>query len=95
MVLDNLSTSLKNSLKKITSALFIDEKTVNELVHDIQRSLLASDVNVQLVFELTSRIRERFRDEKPTKEQPKREFLIHIVYDELTNLLGKEKEEIK
>ncbi len=95
MVLDNLSTSLKNSLKKITSALFIDERTVNELVHDIQRSLLASDVNVQLVFELTNRIRERFRDEKPTKDQPKREFLIHIVYDELTNLLGKEKEEIK
>jgi len=95
MVLDNLSTSLKNSLKKITSALFIDERTVNELVHDIQRSLLASDVNVQLVFELTNRIKERFRDEKPTKEQPKREFLIHIVYDELTNLLGSEKEEIK
>ena len=95
MVLDNLSTSLKNSLKKITSALFIDEKTVNELVQNIQRALLAADVNVQLVFNLTNKIKERFREEKPTKYQPKREFLIHIVYDELTNLLGKEKEEIK
>ncbi|MBI2507544.1 signal recognition particle protein [Candidatus Woesearchaeota archaeon] len=95
MVLDNLSTSLKNSLKKITSALFIDEKTVNELVQNIQRALLAADVNVQLVFDLTNKIKERFREEKPTKDQPKREFLIHIVYDELTSLLGKEKEEIK
>ena len=95
MVLDNLSTSLKNSLKKITSALFIDEKTVNELVQNIQRALLAADVNVQLVFNLTNKIKERFREEKPTKDQPKREFLIHIVYEELTNLLGKEKEEIK
>ncbi len=95
MVLDNLSTSLRNSLKKITSALFIDEKTVNELVKEIQRALLAADVNVQLVFNLTNKIKERFKEEKPTKEQPKREFLIHIVYEELTNLLGAEKEEIK
>ncbi len=95
MVLDNLSTSLRNSLKKITSALFVDEKTVDELVQNIQRALLLADVNVQLVFNLTSRIKERFKEEKPTKEQPKREFLIHIVYGELTNLLGKEKEEIK
>src|SRR3989344_2597305 len=95
MVLDNLSNSLKNSLKKITSALFIDEKTVNELVQDIQRALLQADVNVKLVFDLTNRIKERFREEKPTQESPKREFLINIVYEELTNLLGKEKEEIK
>ena len=95
MVLDNLSTSLRNSLKKITSALFIDEKTVNELIKEIQRALLAADVNVQLVFNLTNKIKERFKEEKPTKEQPKREFLIHIVYEELTNLLGAEKEEIK
>ncbi len=94
MVLDNLSTSLKNSLKKITSALFVDERTVDELVKDIQRTLLAADVNVQLVFNLTSKIKERFKEEKPTKEQPKREFLIHIVYDELTKLLGGEKDEI-
>ncbi|MEK6856750.1 MAG: signal recognition particle receptor subunit alpha [Nanoarchaeota archaeon] len=95
MVLDNLSTSLKNSLKKITSALFVDERTIDELVKDIQRALLAADVNVQLVFNLTSKIKERFKEEKPTKEQPKREFLIHIVYEELTNLLGGEKEEIR
>ena len=94
MVLDNLSVSLKNSLKKITSALFIDERTVNELVKEIQRALLAADVNVQLVFDLTNKIKQRFREEKPTKDQPKREFLIHIVYEELTNLLGREKEEI-
>ena len=74
MVLDSLSTSLKNSLKKITSALFIDEKTVNELVQNIQRALLAADVNVQLVFNLTNKIKERFRDEKPTKDQPKRDI---------------------
>ena len=95
MVLDNLSSSLKNSLKKITSALFIDEKLVNELTQEIQRSLLQSDVNVKLVFNLTNKIKSRFKEEKPTKEAPKKEFLINIVYEELTNLLGKEKDDIK
>ena len=64
MVLDNLSNSLKSSLKKITSALFIDEKTVNELTQDIQRALLQADVNVQLVFDLTNKIKERIKKEK-------------------------------
>src|SRR3989344_2770611 len=95
MVLDNLSNSLKNTLKRITSALFIDEKLVNELTQEIQRALLQADVNVRLVFNLTNRIKERFKEEKPTKEFPKKEFLINLVYEELTNLLGKEKDDIK
>ncbi|MAG45320.1 MAG: signal recognition particle protein [Nanoarchaeota archaeon] len=95
MVLDNLSNSLKSTLKKVTSALFVDEKLVNELTQEIQRSLLQADVNVQLVFDLTNNIKTRFKEEKPTKEAPKREFLVKIVYEELTNLLGKDKEEIK
>ena len=95
MVLDNLSNSLKSTLKKVTSALFVDEKLVNELTQEMQRALLQADVNVQLVFDLTNRIKTRFKEEKPTKEAPKREFLVKIIYEELTTLLGTEKEEIK
>ena len=59
MVLDKLTSSLRNTLGKITSALFVDEKLVNELVKDIQRALLQSDVNVRLVFDLTNKIKNR------------------------------------
>ncbi|HLD05071.1 MAG TPA: LAGLIDADG family homing endonuclease [Candidatus Nanoarchaeia archaeon] len=88
MVLDKLSDSLKNTLKKITSAVFVDEKLVNELVKDVQRSLLQSDVNVKLVLDLTNKIKERVLKEESPKTLSKKEYLIQVLYEELTKFLG-------
>lgn len=94
MVLEKLGESLRNTLQKITNAVFVDEKLINELVKDIQRALLQSDTNVQLVFNLTNKIKERAK-EAATPGLTKREQIVHIVYEELTNFLGKEVHEIK
>ena len=94
MVLESLSTSLKNTLSKITKALFVDEKLINELVKDIQRALLQSDTNVQLVLQISTKIKERTK-ENPPPGITKREQLVNIVYQELTTFLGKEVHEIK
>jgi len=88
MVLDKLGESLKNTLDKITKAIFVDEKLINELVKDIQKSLLQSDVNVKLVFELTKRIKDRALKEEVPKNITKKEYLIKIVYEELVRFLG-------
>jgi signal recognition particle subunit SRP54 len=90
MVLEKLGNSLKNTLSKIAKSMFVDEKLINELVKDIQRALLQSDVNVKLVFDLTNNIRERIKSEETPKGLTKKEHLINIVYDELVNFLGKE-----
>jgi len=94
MVLDKLGSSLKETLKKITQAIFVDEKLIDELIKDLQRALLLADVNVKLVFELTKKIKERALDEKVHKSSSQRENLIRIVYDELVAFLGDEKSEI-
>ena len=94
MVLEKLSNSLKETLKKIARAVFVDEKLVDELVKDIQRALLQADVNVKLVFELSKLIKERFLKEKELQGISARERLIKIVYEELTKILGEEKSEI-
>jgi len=94
MVLDKLSNSLKESLKKIARAVFVDEKLIDELVKDIQRALLQGDVNVQLVFDLTKSIKKRALEEKPVGISQK-EHIIKIVYEELVKFLGEEKAEIK
>lgn len=88
MVLDKLGESLKNTLDKITKALFVDEKLINELVKDIQKALLQSDVNVKLVFELTKNIKERALKEETPKNIAKKEHLVKIVYEELVKFLG-------
>ncbi|MBU0457122.1 MAG: signal recognition particle receptor subunit alpha [Nanoarchaeota archaeon] len=94
MVLEKLGDSLKNTLNKITKSIFVDEKLINELVKDIQRALLQSDTNVQLVFDLSKKIKERAKENTPVGIT-KREYLIKVVYEELTNFLGKEAHEIK
>jgi signal recognition particle subunit SRP54 len=95
MVLEKLSTSLKDTLKKIANSMFVDDKLLNELVKDIQRALLQADVNVKLVFDLTTNIKERIKKEETPKGLTKKEFLINIVYEELVNFLGKEQSKIE
>ena len=94
MGIDKLGLSLKATLKKIASALFIDEKLIDEVVKDIQRALLQADVNVQLVLTLSKTIKKRALEEKPSKSISQREHLIKIIYEELVQFLGKEQKGI-
>ncbi|MDD3175666.1 MAG: signal recognition particle receptor subunit alpha [Candidatus Nanoarchaeia archaeon] len=89
MVLENLGNSLKESLSKITKSLFIDEKQINELVKEIQRALLQSDVNVKLVFSIGKKIKERAINEETPTGLSKKDYLVNIVYEELVSLVGK------
>jgi signal recognition particle subunit SRP54 len=88
MVLESLGSSLRDTLKKIIRANRIDEKTLAEILKDIQRALLSADVNVALVQQISRRIRERaLREELSGKLNP-RQHIINIVYQELVALLG-------
>lgn len=95
MVLDKLSSSLKNTLSKIAKAMFVDEKLIDELVKDIQRALLSSDVNVKLVFDLSKSIKDRALKEKPPSGVTQKEYLIKIVYEELVKFMGDEAAKIE
>lgn len=92
MVLDDLGKSLKGTMQKIASAVTIDSKLVKEVVRDIQRALLQSDVNVKLVLQLSKKIEKRALKEKPPAGMSNREHIIRIVYDELVQILGESRE---
>jgi len=94
MVLEKLGNSLKDTLQKIAKSIFVDDRLLNELVKDIQKALLQSDVNVKLVLTLTKGIKERALKEETPPGLTKKEHLINIVYEELTNFLGREPHEI-
>lgn len=92
MVLDDLGSSLKGTLKKIANAVYVDSKLIKEIVRDIQRALLQADVNVKLVLELSKKIEKRALQEKPPAGMSNREHVIRIVYQELVNILGESRE---
>lgn len=95
MVLDRLGSSLNDALKKVFRAPVMDEKTVKELVHDIQRALLQADVNVKLVLEVSKRIEERALKEKVPPGVSRREHVVKVVYEEITRFLGENPASLK
>lgn len=95
MVLENLGSKLKDSLKKLVKASHIDKNVVEEITEDIKKALISSDVNVKLAESLCEKIKRRALSEKPAKTLTAREHTVNIIYEELTRFLGGEREEIK
>jgi len=88
MAIDKLGSSLTGAIKKLFKAGVVDEAAVKELVRDIQRALLQSDVNVQLVLQISKSIEERALNEKVPPGVSRREHVIKVVYEELTRFVG-------
>ncbi len=91
-MLDSLGESLRNTLRKISKAGYVDESLIKEVVRDIQRALLKADVEVHLALKLSKNVERRALKEKPPSGMSHRDFLIKIIYEELVAILGKEKE---
>lgn len=87
-MLGNLGKNLTKTMKKLAGMSIIDEEVVKEVVKDIQRALIQSDVNIKLVLNLSKTIEDRALNEEPPKGVTAKEHVIKIVYDELVHLLG-------
>jgi len=90
-MLEKIGNALKSSIKKITNSLFVDKKLTDEIIKDIQRALIEADVNVELVLELSQKIRKLALDEN-IKGIDKKEQLIKLIHDQIELLLGEKKE---
>ena len=53
-MLGSLGENLTNTMKKLVGMSVIDKKTIKEVVKDIQRALIQSDVNIKLVLDLSA-----------------------------------------
>ncbi len=91
MVLESLSSKLRASLEKLAHLGVVDKAAVEELVREIQRALLSADVDVELVFSLSEAIRSKSLQEQIPAGLTRKEHVIKVVYEELANILGREK----
>jgi signal recognition particle subunit SRP54 len=88
MVLDDLGTSLRSSLDKLQGKSRLSESDVEEIVKEIQRSLLSADVDVSLVMELSDSIKTRALEEEPPGGTTAKDHVLKIVYEEMVALVG-------
>ncbi len=86
--LDSLGKSLGDAVKKLLRLPIVDEKAIKELVKDLQRILLAADVNVNLVLQISKNVEERSLKETLPPGVSRREHVIKVLYEEITRFLG-------
>jgi len=85
---DNLSKGLSGLIRKITTGTTIDKKAVEEVLRDMEKILLQSDVDAKLTNELVTNIRKKCLEEKIPAGLTLREHVLKTIYDELVKLLG-------
>jgi len=92
MVLDDLGSSLRGTLDDLRGKSRLSEEDIEDIVKEIQRSLLQADVDVGLVQDLSDSIETRALDEEPPAGTTPRDWVLRIVYEELVDLVGESTE---
>ncbi|ESP87487.1 signal recognition particle protein Srp54 [Candidatus Halobonum tyrrellensis] len=92
MVLDDLGSSLRGTMDKLRGKSRLSEEDVEEVVREIQRSLLSADVDTSLVMELSNSIETRALEEEPPGGTTARDHVLKIVYEEMVDLIGESTE---
>ncbi len=88
MAFEKLRDGLQAAVNNLRKAVVVDRKTIKEYLKEIQKTLISSDVNVKLVFDLSKRIEDRGLLEKPPGTLTRKDNVVRITYEELSNLLG-------
>ena len=92
---ESLSDRLQDVVHKIKGYGKITEENISEMMREIRLSLLEADVNYKVVKEFTNKVKEKALGEEVNKSLSPGEAFVKIVKDELTELLGGEKKDLK
>ncbi len=84
----DLGKRLRRAISSFTGKAYIDEKAVKELIKELQRTLIAADVDVRLVLKMTKDIQKKALELEEKKEITIKEQIVKLVYDHLVELLG-------
>jgi signal recognition particle subunit SRP54 len=90
-MLEKLGQTIKKATDKIANAIFLDKNLVDSIIRDLQRALIEADVNINLVKNLSDKIRKSALDER-IKGIEKKEHIIKLLHDELIAILGEYKQ---
>ena len=90
----DLSSKLDSAFQKLKGEAKITDVNIAETVREIRRALLDADVNYDVAKEFTNKVKDRAMGEDVlTAVNPGQQF-TKIVHDELTDILGQEREDI-
>jgi len=92
---ESLGDRLQSVVSKIKGYGKITEENISEMTREIRLALLEADVNYKVVKEFINNVKEKALGEEVQKSLKPGDVFVKIVKDELTELLGGEKEDLK
>lgn len=90
-----LNEKLQSVFRNIKGQAKINEDNIKEAIRQVRMALLEADVNYKVVKKFIQNVQEKALGEKVLKSLTPEQVFIKIVNDELTNILGGDKDESK
>ncbi len=81
--------------KKIRGQARITESNIAETMREVRRVLLEADVNYKVVKDFTEKVQQKALGQEVLRSVTPGQMLIKIIYDELVNLMGSTRADIK
>jgi len=91
---ENLSSKLTTAMRTLKGNGRITDINVAATVKEIRRALMDADVNYKVAKEITDRIKDQAMGQKILIAVEPGQLLIKIVHEELTQLMGGQKQDI-
>lgn len=91
---DNLSQKLDRALKTLKGKGQITDINVAATIKEVRRALVDADVNYKVAKDVTDKIRDEALGRHVITAIEPGQLMVKIVYDELTQLMGGEKQDV-
>ena len=92
---ESLGERLQNAIKKIKGYGKITEENISDVTREIRLALLEADANYKVVKEFIDNVKTKALGEEVAKALNPGEVFVKILKDELVDLLGGNKEDLK
>lgn len=92
---ENLTEKFDRVLRKITGRGLLSEAQVDETLRDIRVALLEADVNLDVVKDFTSTVREKLKGANIREGLTPGQTVLKEVYEEIVHLLGDQKSNLQ
>ncbi len=89
-----LGEKLRDAVDKVKNSVHVDKDLVKEVIKEIQRALIISDVNIKLVLEISKDIEKNAFENIPSGITRK-EHLVKTFYETLLKYMGGEEKELE
>ena len=92
---DSLQEKLEITLKKFRGQNKITEENISEALREIRRALLEADVHIDVVKKFIDSVKEKAIGSEVKGRLRPEQLIVKIVNDELVELMGSKRSEIK